>query len=372
MNNETKFLVESIRTFLGSSDGTTLPQIFKSVNIKKLKQLVFNHDIGGLFYNMYIDNIFGKCLFGQDIIDFLKNISGRNALINSVHQNEIIRLAELFEKNNIDYFYMKGFSTRIRCNVNDYVNSSNDFDFLIKNKDYENAKMLLIKDGYKIPYEHYKKISNSIPFHEYEKNEGEISFIKKENNFQYIVDLQWDLINHDRTSFFHKLYDMEKFYNFEKKDFITLGTKKINVFPIELELINMSFHYAFHHGFNGIKWLVGICLFLRNYESEIDFDYILQNADYNLKKILGIILMLAYDYNYKKELSIKQKKVFCVDRLLPFEYPFYRNITTGLLNSKEIGKIMRIVKIILPYKKKDSIKIFRLKIKPFNKNIFAN
>jgi len=182
--------------------------------------------------------------------------------------------------------------------------------------------------------------------------------------------LQWDFINTDKTDIFHKIYNLNIFYQFGKKGFIEIGEQEVNIFPLELEFINMAFHYAFHHGFIGIKWLAEICLFIKKYEVKINFDYISKNADFNLKKILGINLMLAYDYNFKKELSKEQKKLFCVDKLLPFEYLFYKSMTMKLFNKKSSRNYLRFIKILLPYKISGRFNVIKENLKFIVKNSF--
>ncbi|MCL4385782.1 MAG: nucleotidyltransferase family protein [Cyanobacteria bacterium] len=369
MENEQKFINECIRVFLGSTDCAKLPELYESVNLSHLNKLISENDIAGLFYNLYLKKVFDKINWGPGTIELWKKASGKNSLKNTLYEKETLRITDRLKENDINYFYIKGFSTRKRCHDNDYINSSTDIDLFIKKEDYEKIKNILILDGYKIPLNYYiNKIAISIPFDEFEKKAGEICFKKKEKSLEFIVDLQWDFIIPDKTGIFHKIYNLNIFYNFKRNDLMEIGGKKINVFPLELEFITMSFHYAFHHGFNGIKWLVEICLFIKKYEEKINFDNILKNADFNLKKILGIILMLAYDYNFKKGMSDEQKKLFCINNLLPFEYLFYRNMTTRLFNGKSNRNTLRLIKILLPYRISSSFSIIKEHIKFTLKN----
>lgn len=371
MKNEKRFISECVRIFLGSTDYSKLPEIYKSINFSVLNKLILEHDIAGVFYKLYLDKVFDRINLPSDAAEIWKKVSGRNSLLNAIYEKETLRIIDKLTKNKIDYFYIKGFSTRKRCHDSDYISNSTDIDFFIKKEDYEKVKNILISDGYKIPLDYYiNKIVIPIPFDEFEKRESGICFVKKEKALRFIIDLQWDLINYDKTGIFHKIYNLSVFYQFEKKDIIEVEGKQINVFPLELEFINMVFHYTFHHGFIGIKWLIEICLFIKRYDSKINFDYILKNADFNLKKILGITLMLAYDYNFKKDLNKEQKKLFCVDRLVPFEYLFYKSMTIRLFNRKSSGKFLPYVKILLPYKISGQFSVIKEKLKFIVKNSF--
>ena len=72
MDNEKKFITESVRVFLGSLDKSAISKKYKSLNITRIKQLILDYNIGGLFYNMYIDNVFTERLIDKDLINFLK------------------------------------------------------------------------------------------------------------------------------------------------------------------------------------------------------------------------------------------------------------------------------------------------------------
>ena len=121
----------------------------------------------------------------------------------------------------------------------------------------------------------------------------------------------------------------------------------------------MSFHYVFGHGLKGMHWLIEICLFIKKYETKMDFGFIYETADANLKKILGIILMLAYELNAKSTMSKRQKKLLCIDRLLPFEYSLYKSMAFKPKSSALYIVSLNIIKILLPYKMTDRLRVMK-------------
>ncbi len=204
-----------------------------------------------------------------------------------------------------------------------------------------------------------ENVGITISFEKFEKNAHEISFVKKQGSLTSIIDLQWDYIDSDRTSVFHDIYRINSFYRFDSTDKIETGGVKIKVLDLETDLLNMAFHYAFHHSFRGIQWLIDICSFVRNHESIIDFGSITKNADANLKKILGIILMLAYEFNSGKKLDGTYRKSLCVDRLLPFEYRYYRSMVFKPVSGVSNSISLLVTKILLPYRLIDRMKVFK-------------
>jgi hypothetical protein len=371
MKNEQKFIAESIRAFLGHYSAKKLNKLFNSIDTRKLNILIADQNIAGYFYHLYLNKVFDSINIPSDTLDTWKSFSGRNLILNELNNDEAIKIIKDLNKNKIDYIYIKGLSTRYRCYDDDYISSSVDIDLFIRKYDYIKVKTILLDNGYKIPVDYYiNKIAIAIPFEEYEKQEYEICFTKKQNALEFIVDLQWDFIARDKASVFHKIYNLEPFYRFDSIDEIEAGGYKIKVFPLETEFANMSFHYATHHGFNGIKWLIDICLFIKKYESKIDFELIFKIADVNLKKILGITLMLAYEFNYQTKISKEQKKLFCVDRLLPFEYSFYRSMVFKLDGIISNRTALRMIKILLPYKMSGRLSVIKDSLKFMVKNQF--
>jgi len=371
MRTEQKFIAESIGAFLGHYNVNKLKRLYKHSDKKKLVKLISSQGIEGYFYYLYQKKVFNELNIPAGTVDTWKKASGRNLIANELNDKEAIKIVKGLNEKKIDYAYMKGLSLRNRCYNEGFINSSVDIDLFIKKSDYKKVKKLLLCNYYKIPLDYYYgEIAVKIPFDEFEKQEYEICFIKDQSALNYIVDLQWDFIGRDKALVFHRIYRIEPFYRLDNTDEIETGGQKIKIFPLETEFINMSFHYAFHHGFIGIKWLTDICLFIKKYEKEIDFATILKKADKNLKKILGITLMLAYDFNYHKNLSIEQKKLFCVDRLLPLEYRFYKSMVFKLDGIIPDRFALRIVKILLPCKMIDRLRVVIDSLKFTFKNKF--
>ena len=358
--NERRFIIECIRAYLGNHDVQKLKMLYGSVDIKKLDRLITRQNIEGFFYHLYVNNIFQSFNIPQKMLSSWKKTAGRNTLINAFNDKEALWLTDLLNKNNIDYIYIKGLSTRMRCYDNDYIKYSVDIDLFIKKDDYGSVKNILLKNDYNIPRAHYiENVGIAITFEEFEKNEHEISFVKKQGSLTSIIDLQWDYIDSDRTSVFHDLYKINSFYRFDLTDEIEIEGAKIKVFDLETDLVNMAFHYAFHHSFRSIQWLIDICTFINNHESEIDFESIQKNADENLKKILGIALMLAYDFNSGKKLNRIQRKSFCIDRLLPFEYQYYKSMVFKPVSGISNSISLLVTKILLPYRSIDRVRAFK-------------
>ena len=361
MKNEDKFVLESISSFLGNYNPQKLKKIYESCSNKTLSRIIKGHNIGGFFYYLYLEKFFNNMDFPDGLILDWKNISGKNILKNIINDEETFKIIALLNENAIDYIYLKGVSTRQKCYYTDYIKSSVDIDLFIKKADYKKVKKLLLSNGYEIPYYYYiEDYSVRLTFEQYEECACEISFVKKNKGLIFTIDLQWDFIISEDASIFHKLYGIESFYNFDYTDEIIVDGHKLKVFSIESELINIAIHFIFNHGFRGLQWLIDICQFLRKNKTIIDFELIGKKANANLKKIIGIVLMLAGEFNPELKVNKHKKKMFCLDRLLPFEYFFYKSMLFKPCTNSVLSKVeRRIIKILLPYKISDRIRVIR-------------
>jgi hypothetical protein len=357
MKNEQKFIIECIRAFLGSYDAERLKILYRLTNKKRLNALIGHQNLEGFFYHLYLHNFFNPITLPTDLIQRLKEVSGKNLLANTINDRETLKIVNQLADKNLDYICMKGLSTRSRCYNNDYIKRSTDIDLFIKKGDYGKVKDILLVNGYEIPHNHYTHdFDVRIPFEEYEKRAYEISFVSKENALKSVIDLQWGFT---RAPLFRELYTIDSLYQFDSTDEIEVEGGRLRVFPLEVAFINMSFHYAFGHGFKGLQWLVEICLFIIKYETKMDFGFIHETADVNLKKILGIILMLAYELNATATMSRRQKKVFCLDRLLPFEYCLYKRMALKPKSSALYIVSLNLIKILLPYTMNDRLRVMK-------------
>jgi len=361
MKNEQKFILECIRAFLGDYNVGKLKMLYGSINEQKLNLFISQQNLEGFFYHLYLNKIFKTINIPVDTIQLWKKVAGKNSLANAINGRETFQIVSQLDENNIDYIYMKGLSTRRRCYNCDYIKCSIDIDIFIKKADYPKVKDILLSNGYEIPYTHYTEhIAVKIPFEEYENRAFEISFLKRKNALRFIVDLQWDFTFFDKSSVFHRLYNINSIYQFKYTDEIDIDGHRLKVFPLEIELINISFHYFFNHGLIGMQWLIDICTFIKKHETKIGFDHIIKITNTDLRKLLGIMLMLSCEFSSKPKMDKKQKKMFCVDRLLPFEYRIYKNmVSRPYSNSVLYSLTLRIVKILIPYRMRDRLCVFK-------------
>ncbi len=129
---------------------------------------------------------------------------------------------------------------------------------------------------------------------EYESYEKEIMFIKKQDSITYIIDLQWDFIGLGKSQIFHDLYNINNFILSNITEISLFTGYKTKTLFIENQFIVMTFHYAFHHGFRGLKWLIDIAVYYLIQKPDIESICKGQSSD--SKKVIGLTILFSNEY----------------------------------------------------------------------------
>ena len=95
--------------------------------------------------------ILDNLIYNQDckskVIEKLKKLITISNLKNLINQKEIVKIANLFNRYEIKYVFLKG--SAINLLGSDYARYSRDIDILVEKESLSNAYMLLKKIGYK-------------------------------------------------------------------------------------------------------------------------------------------------------------------------------------------------------------------------------
>lgn len=353
MNREEKFIKECLSAYLGKTDLHKLSNLSHRINENKLAAIISNHNLGGLFHHLISTGCFEEITFSPKLISNWKKAAWKNTFVNSLNDTEASILAKELDNNKINYAYIKGAVCR-KYYENDYIRSSVDIDLFIDKKDYLKTKEIFLNNKYEIPVEYYMNADIKLDLSEFEKHTKEISFVKKIGQTQYITDLQWDFIGFEKSSLFQRIYEINDLFLTCNSDIIQINNYLVKTLTPDKELYIMAFHYCFHHGFRGLKWLLDICTYINL--SGMTTQDMVSGLSESGSKIIGISVMLANELSGNPQLSKTTKKILHVDKLLPFEYLFYKSMLFKIHQGVFASITSRILKMLLPYRFKDKVR----------------
>lgn len=183
-------------------------------------------------------------LVPQGILEQLKKIYTNNAVKSFSYSIVLLKIIDLFEKNNIPAIPFKGPTIAEKAYEDLNLRSFGDLDILIKKKDVQRAEKLLLEHGYTA------EISFSPPHtQKYLEHENSLSFYHKNS---ISIDLHWEITG---RYLLHHLY----FEDFEDRlQTTSLLNKKICSIPDDLMLVYLCIHGT-SHCWDRFEW---ICCFV--------------------------------------------------------------------------------------------------------------
>ena len=199
----------------------------------------------------------------------------------SVYLKQLEKINKVFNKNKISYIILKGLPLHIHFDNAPPQRLYLDADLLIKKKDFDNAKKLLIKLGYE---ERQSKL-----FKEIVDNPTQITLTKNTKPFPTAIDLHLEpAIGFTKIRNFNQLIpalgSFEK-YLFKNLQTISVNKTKFPILNINKLLIYLLIH-LFHHNFKGPYRMEFIDSLVRNQKidwikiKEILHKYKLNNFTY--------------------------------------------------------------------------------------------
>ncbi len=124
-------------------NGTKLP-VSSDFDVKKSLDLVYRHKITNIFYNGLINC---GVQFDKDIKDFCLKSLFYELSSDSLQQNIISEITELFSLNEIDHMLLKG-SVLKKLYPKAEMRRMGDIDILIKQNQYKAVRKILFDNGY--------------------------------------------------------------------------------------------------------------------------------------------------------------------------------------------------------------------------------
>lgn len=173
-------------------------------------------------------------------------------LIQSAHYlNEIIKIKKAFERENLNYLFLKGLPLHLYFEGKHPNRFYADCDVLIKREDFKKAQEILFHFGYKKLDTSLSKIQKKL-----KDKESENVYYKIINGFQVVFDLHLEVVfMMTQLGSLNALYP-QSLINQLTADFLKTKRKiKINsdnfwILDFQLLILYLSLH-LFHHNFQG-------------------------------------------------------------------------------------------------------------------------
>ena len=342
MNNVEKNLIIEILKY--KTDNKKIEDIIKNNKINWMKILGFisYHRVAGLFNEKM--NMINIRLLDYPVFFSIYMTNQAQKIRNEIQLNEIKKIANQFNANNIQYIFLKG--TILNQTIfKPGARASNDIDILIKKESINEATNLLEKLGFvQGKYDYKKNIIKTCS--EEEKNQSIIlkgetyPFIKKSENIAIKtidVDLNFSL-------------DWNPEYNQELISNILNNRKKINLNDAQIYSANIYDN------------LIELCIHL--YKDMALIDIVKKRKVFDLYKLIDIYYFVNY---YFEEINFETFKLK-INELNAEKYVYFAfKYLTSIFDDFNFDDIINLINIL--EKTLCSDKILNSVFDQYNKNI---
>jgi hypothetical protein len=254
-----------------------------------------------------------------------QSLAAGTALHNMLYEEKgSLLLNELGEKG-IRCILLKGFSRMERLYGNTWTRPVSDLDILITREDYPLVRDYLLGSGFRFSVKEAfrDRVKEAVEVSDSFYNE--IQFVKDFGKVPFYLDLHWRIEGIAEGSPLKHLYPLEGYPWRQHTERQSIGGTVVECLSLEMQFIHAVFHFALHHRFQGLKWFLDICLFIKEFGKEMNWDFISDTVrEPDCRKLFGITLRLVSDTAGETSRHIPSWKKFWSGTQLPGEYNYYR------------------------------------------------
>jgi len=278
--------------------------------------------MAGYFYDLFLKNE-AVSKIPATVADTLKKSARRVAARNAFYESECAKVQRGLSSADVENILLKGLSYMEDIYGDTSARTMSDIDLLIRPGDRMKAFDYLHAEGYSryvIPSfkggrDDFAKLTDIT---------GESHFMKKSGALTVGVDLHWKM----RAGYpLNDYLFLDRFPWWEHNGTVVIDGATARRLSPEMQFIHLALHFAIHHEYTGIRWFIELCLFLKRYGSDLDWDFIYEiSSSPDCRKLLGVCLRLAADYMAGSSPDASLWRRFLPESaLLPCEYHFYQN-----------------------------------------------
>ena len=278
--------------------------------------------MAGYFSDLFVNNEAALKIPAADMGSLKKN-AHRVAARNAFYESECAKVLKGLSSAGVENILLKGLSYMEDIYGDTSARTMSDIDLLIRPGDRTKAFDHLHADGYSRHVIPSFKGSRD-DFAKLTDITGESHFVKKSGALTVGIDLHWKM----RAGYpLNDYLLLDRFPWWEHNGTVVIGGETARRLSPEMQFIHLALHFAIHHEYTGLRWFIELCLFLKRYGRDLDWEFIYKtSASPDCRKLLGVCLRLAADYMGD---SCPGSAIWCKflpdSALLPGEYHFYKS-----------------------------------------------
>lgn len=256
------------------------------------------------------------------VANTLQKAARRIAALNAFCEFECARILQGLSSAGVENILLKGLSYMEDIYGDTSARSMSDIDLLIRPDDRMKALKYMLTDGY-LNYVIPSFKGSPEDFTHLTDLTGEAHFMKKSGALTVSIDLHWKM----RAGYpMNDYLLLDRFPWWENTGAAIIGGVPARRLSPEMQFIHLALHFAIHHQYTGLRWFIELCLFIKRYGNDLDWEFIYRTAAASdCRKLLGVCLRLAADYlGDSWPGSAMWRRFLPAPTMLPGEYHFYK------------------------------------------------
>lgn len=234
----------------------------------------------------------------------------------TLYFQEILKIKKIFERNKLDYLFLKGLPLHLYFENQHPKRLFLDCDILIKRKKYLKVKRILKKEGFKEAEQNF-----SFGLIKLKNKKTETQFYKIINGLPIILDIHLEVVfmltklPHQECFFSKSVVSKITNEFLKKKKLIKINGESFPILEFSDFIIYLSLHF-FHHNYRGSFRLAFLDKIIKNhFKKEGDYENITsQTMQYGLNNFIYPVFLFLKKYyktpipdNFLKQIKPKQK-----------------------------------------------------------------
>lgn len=356
---ENKFIFEIVKSHYGFDNQEILSQLIKKCDIEELTRKINFQGINGFIFEQ-LNNDYMKEILPLEYQEYLRRAVNRIAIENKFIEVNAVDIFNKLKNKDINIIWFKGNVNINRLYDSNSIRQTSDIDFLVDKTQRKLAVEILKNEGFRYPQETMDSRKVQLNQEDLAEVFSEMHYSKETEAMILNMDLHLDLTGFYQNSLAKQIYNLDKKNWFEDMNHMDINGHSINVLSFEDEFVHMIFHYSVHHSFCGIKWLIDICQVIKNFNHQLDWEYI--NTQYNHpneQKMMGICFRFVNELTALEDFGGQPWQYYWKTKNGKLEYRIYKSFCLERIKSFKLKIGGRLIRILMPATMRDKWKMFK-------------
>lgn len=290
-----QFLLQGLRVSMNLADPSVLDGLLLQTDWRGVDERAGELQLRPMLYAMLLQKQLP--LVPSELSLRWKHEVAVQALLHMVYETEGARVLSSLNEQGFAPVLLKGFARMAELYGSSACRSISDMDILIRPVDFMAVKQALLAQGFVLEVDDFYALQAAA----YEKFQAEqsyeASFKKTFAGVSLVLDVHW-YMGAGWPGYEHLgIFALDRVDWQEQTEPFSFHGCEVRRLNLNAHFFHLVCHFGLHHRFSGVKWLHELCLLLKRYDRQLDWEWIGEAArQTGCSKLLAVTLRLAEEF----------------------------------------------------------------------------